>query len=176
MKHYIGKDNPMRGQFEAKSGYRAEHFSWAFDAGVGTVTLNRPERKNPLTFESYAELRDLFRALAFATDVKVVVVTGAGGNFCSGGDVHEIIGPLTTHAHARTAGVHAHDRRPGQGDAPLPAAGHRRHRRHLRRCRRHDRAGLRPALRHARPRAPPSCSRASAWPAPTWAPAPCCRA
>jgi enoyl-CoA hydratase/carnithine racemase len=61
---------------------------------VGTITLNRPDRKNPLTFESYAELRDLFRALQYASDVKVIVVTGAGGNFCSGGDVHEIIGPL----------------------------------------------------------------------------------
>ena len=59
------------------------------------MTLNRPERKNPLTFESYAELRDLFRALADAADVRAVVLTGAGGNFCSGGDVHEIIGPLT---------------------------------------------------------------------------------
>ena len=72
-----------------------EHFLWAFDDGVATVTLNRPERKNPLTFESYAELRDTFRELAHTPDVKVVLVTGAGGNFCSGGDVHEIIGPLT---------------------------------------------------------------------------------
>ena len=95
MKHYIGAGNPMRAQFEAKAGYAARHFSWAFDEGVGTVTLNRPERKNPLTFDSYAELRDLFNSLKYATDVKVVVVTGAGGNFCSGGDVHEIIGPLT---------------------------------------------------------------------------------
>ena len=95
MKHFIGTDNPMRGQFEPCAGYRAEHFAWAFDAGVGTITLNRPERKNPLTFDSYAELRNLFRALAYATDVKAIVVTGAGGNFCSGGDVHEIIGPLT---------------------------------------------------------------------------------
>ncbi len=71
------------------------HFSWQVDGKVGTVTLNRPERKNPLTFESYGELRDLFRALVYADDVKVVVVTGAGENFCSGGDVHEIIGPLT---------------------------------------------------------------------------------
>ncbi|WP_033073647.1 enoyl-CoA hydratase family protein [Sphingopyxis sp. MWB1] len=71
------------------------HFGWHFDAGVATVTLNRPERKNPLTFESYAELRDMFRALVYAKDVKVVIVTGAGGNFSSGGDVHEIIGPLT---------------------------------------------------------------------------------
>ena len=75
--------------------FRPEHFLWAFEAGVATVTLNRPERKNPLTFESYAELRDTFRALADAPDVKAVVITGAGGNFCSGGDVHEIIGPLT---------------------------------------------------------------------------------
>ncbi|HWH21934.1 MAG TPA: enoyl-CoA hydratase family protein [Allosphingosinicella sp.] len=71
------------------------HFKWAFEDGVATVTLNRPERKNPLTFESYAELRDTFRELVYARDVKAVVVTGAGGNFSSGGDVHEIIGPLT---------------------------------------------------------------------------------
>ena len=75
--------------------FRPEHFLWACDAGVATITLNRPERKNPLTFESYAELRDTFRALTDAPDVKAVVITGAGGNFCSGGDVHEIIGPLT---------------------------------------------------------------------------------
>jgi enoyl-CoA hydratase/carnithine racemase len=70
------------------------HFRWSVDGKVATITLNRPERKNPLTFESYAELRDTFRQLAFATDVKTVVITGAGENFCSGGDVHEIIGPL----------------------------------------------------------------------------------
>jgi enoyl-CoA hydratase/carnithine racemase len=62
---------------------------------VATLTLNRPERKNPLTFDSYAELRDLFRALAYAGDIKAVVLNGAGENFCSGGDVHDIIGPLT---------------------------------------------------------------------------------
>jgi len=71
------------------------HFRWAFEDWVATVTLNRPERKNPLTFESYAELRDTFRALVYARDVKAVVIAGAGGNFSSGGDVHEIIGPLT---------------------------------------------------------------------------------
>jgi enoyl-CoA hydratase/carnithine racemase len=71
------------------------HFLWAFAHGVATVTLNRPERKNPLTFDSYAELRDLFCELAYTPAVKAVVLTGAGGNFCSGGDVHEIIGPLT---------------------------------------------------------------------------------
>ncbi len=77
------------------AGHVAQHFLWQAAGGVGTITLNRPEKKNPLTFESYAELRDLFRALASARDLKAVVVTGAGGNFCSGGDVHEIIGPLT---------------------------------------------------------------------------------
>ena len=71
------------------------HFRWAFEDGVGTITLDRPERKNPLTFDSYAELRDLFRALSAAPEVRVILLTGAGGNFCSGGDVHEIIGPLT---------------------------------------------------------------------------------
>jgi enoyl-CoA hydratase/carnithine racemase len=76
------------------AGYKAKHFQWQVEGKVATVTLNRPERKNPLTFESYAELRDLFRQLQYAQDVKSVVVTGAGGNFCSGGDVHEIIGPL----------------------------------------------------------------------------------
>lgn len=71
-----------------------KHFLWSLDGKVATITLNRPERKNPLTFESYAELRDTFRALVHAPAVKCVVVTGAGANFCSGGDVHEIIGPL----------------------------------------------------------------------------------
>jgi enoyl-CoA hydratase/carnithine racemase len=77
--------------------YQARNFLWEVsdDGKVATVTLNRPERKNPLTFDSYAELRDLFRSLVYATDIKAVVVTGAGANFCSGGDVHEIIGPLT---------------------------------------------------------------------------------
>ena len=95
MKHFIGPANPMRAQFDALAAYQAQHFAYAFDSGVATLILNRPERKNPLTFESYAELRELFRALNSALDVKVVVLTGAGGNFCSGGDVHEIIGPLT---------------------------------------------------------------------------------
>ena len=95
MKHYIGPSNPMHAQFDALASYQAQHFAYAFDAGVATLTLSRPERKNPLTFDSYVELRNLFRALNNATDVKVVVLTGAGGNFCSGGDVHEIIGPLT---------------------------------------------------------------------------------
>ena len=72
-----------------------EHFLWSLDHGVATITLNRPEQKNPLTFESYAELRDRFRDLVYSEEVKVVILTGAGENFCSGGDVHEIIGPLT---------------------------------------------------------------------------------
>jgi enoyl-CoA hydratase/carnithine racemase len=72
-----------------------KHFHWEIDRRVGTITLNRPEKKNPLTFESYAELRDTFRALADADAVKCVVITGAGANFCSGGDVFEIIEPLT---------------------------------------------------------------------------------
>jgi enoyl-CoA hydratase/carnithine racemase len=71
-----------------------QHFLWQLDGKVATVTLNRPERKNPLTLESYAELRDTFRHLVYADAIKSVVITGAGGNFCSGGDVHEIIGPL----------------------------------------------------------------------------------
>ena len=82
------------GNRQQLAGYRAEHFLWDVKEGVATVTLNRPDRKNPLTFDSYAELRDLFGRLKYATDVHAVVVTGAGGNFCSGGDVHEIIGPL----------------------------------------------------------------------------------
>ena len=80
---------------QALTGYQATHFLFDVQAGVATITLNRPERKNPLSFESYAELRDLFRAMVDAHDMHAVVVTGSGGNFCSGGDVHEIIGPLT---------------------------------------------------------------------------------
>lgn len=72
-----------------------QHFLWQRTERVGFITLNRPERKNPLTFESYAELRDLFLSLAHTSEVRAIVLTGAGGNFCSGGDVHEIIGPLT---------------------------------------------------------------------------------
>jgi enoyl-CoA hydratase/carnithine racemase len=76
------------------ASFRAQHFLWRVDGKVATITLNRPERKNPLTLESYAELRDTFRNLLYADSIKAVVITGAGGNFCSGGDVHEIIGPL----------------------------------------------------------------------------------
>ena len=95
MKHYITPTNPMRPQFEEMADYSATHFSCAFQNGVATLILNRPDRKNPLTFDSYHELRNLFAALNHATDVKAIVLMGEGGNFCSGGDVHEIIGPLT---------------------------------------------------------------------------------
>jgi enoyl-CoA hydratase/carnithine racemase len=70
-----------------------QHFQWKVEGKVGVITLSRPEKKNPLTFDSYAELRDFFRSPP--KEVKAIVVAGAGGNFCSGGDVHEIIGPLT---------------------------------------------------------------------------------
>jgi enoyl-CoA hydratase/carnithine racemase len=76
------------------SAIKLQHFLWQQDGTVGVITLNRPERKNPLTFESYQELINTFTTLAKAENVKVVIITGAGGNFCSGGDVHEIIGPL----------------------------------------------------------------------------------
>ncbi|HEY7414265.1 MAG TPA: enoyl-CoA hydratase family protein, partial [Ktedonobacteraceae bacterium] len=72
-----------------------QSFLWQVASSVATITLNRPEKKNPLTFESYAELRDLFQDLVHDDAIKVVIITGAGDNFCSGGDVHEIIGPLT---------------------------------------------------------------------------------
>ena len=73
---------------------KPKHFLWRMDGAVAAIQLNRPERKNPLTFESYAELRDTFRALAAADDVHAVAFLSNGGNFCSGGDVHEIVGPL----------------------------------------------------------------------------------
>ena len=73
----------------------AKHFLWKTEGKVGVIALNRPERKNPLTFESYDELRNLFHQLKKEDSIKAVVIAGSGGNFCSGGDVHEIIGPLT---------------------------------------------------------------------------------
>ncbi len=77
------------------SSFKPRHFLWETRGAVAVITLNRPAKKNPLTFDSYAELRDTFRDLAGCPDIKAVVLTGAGGNFCSGGDVLEIIGPLT---------------------------------------------------------------------------------
>ena len=83
------------GNRRGMADYRASHFRWEVSARVATITLDRPDRKNPLTFDSYAEMRELFRQLQYADDVRAVVIRGAGENFCSGGDVHEIIGPLT---------------------------------------------------------------------------------
>ena len=89
--------NAMQAGKKPFKNYPARHFGWAAseDGRVATITLNRPDKKNPLTFESYAELRDLFRDLGHAADVRAIVLTGAGDNFCSGGDVFEIIEPLT---------------------------------------------------------------------------------
>lgn len=95
MRYLTGEPHQLPGSGNALAGYAAKHFQYHAEAAVATIVLSRPERKNPLTFDSYAELRDLFRALAQAEDIKAIVMTGAGGNFCSGGDVHEIIGPLT---------------------------------------------------------------------------------
>ncbi len=92
-------NNPMANGFRPLANYTATHFrfttSGEAERRIAHVTLNRPDRKNPLTFDSYAELRNLFRDLVYATDIKAVILSGEGGNFCSGGDVHEIIGPLT---------------------------------------------------------------------------------
>src|SRR5450830_1222811 len=95
MKYLPGQTHQLPGGRQYLAAYEARHFYFEVADAVATIILNRPERKNPLTFESYAELRDLFRALAYADDVKAIVISGAGENFCSGGDVHEIIGPLT---------------------------------------------------------------------------------
>ncbi|MEN9865288.1 MAG: hypothetical protein RL748_878 [Pseudomonadota bacterium] len=95
MNYLPGIKHDLPGNRNPLADYVARHFAYTCSAGVATICLNRPERKNPLTFESYAELRELFRAMCYADDVKAIVITGAGENFCSGGDVHEIIGPLT---------------------------------------------------------------------------------
>ena len=95
MRYLPGQAQQLPGNRASLASYQASHFRFETAHGVATLTLNRPERKNPLTFDSYAELRELFRALAYADDVKAIVITGAGENFCSGGDVHDIIGPLT---------------------------------------------------------------------------------
>ena len=95
MKHLAGKPHQLPGNRQSFQAYQARHFSFRVEGAVAVVSLNRPERKNPLTFDSYAELRDLFRNLVYAEDIKAVVLAGEGGNFCSGGDVHDIIGPLT---------------------------------------------------------------------------------
>jgi enoyl-CoA hydratase/carnithine racemase len=95
MRHLPGEPHKLPGNRTSLASYSARNFQFEVSRAVASITLNRPDRKNPLTFESYAELRGLFRTMTHADDVKVVVLTGAGENFCSGGDVHEIIGPLT---------------------------------------------------------------------------------
>ena len=87
----------LKGLQHSMRDYAPQHLLWSLegDGKIARISLNRPERKNPLTFESYIELRDCFRALASDRDIRVVILTGEGGNFCSGGDVFEIIGPLT---------------------------------------------------------------------------------
>ena len=165
----------LAGNRRELAGYQARHIGWQVHGHVGVITLNRPERKNPLTFDSYVELRDLFRALAQATDINAVVIQGAGDNFCSGGDVHEIIGPLVQLKapellmFTRMTGdfVKAMRACPQPIIAAVDGV-----------C-----AGAGASWRWPatcawarRDRRPPSCSTASAWPAVTWAPAPCCRA
>jgi enoyl-CoA hydratase/carnithine racemase len=94
-RHLPGERHNLPVKRIALKGHAARHFKFEVKDTTAIITLDRPERKNPLAFESYVELRDLFRSFSEATDVKAVVITGAGDNFCSGGDVHEIIGPLT---------------------------------------------------------------------------------
>jgi len=95
MNYLSGQADQLPGNHVTLAQYQARHIGFQVQDQVATITLNRPDKKNPLTFESYAELRALFLQCAYADDVKVIVLTGAGGNFCSGGDVHDIIGPLT---------------------------------------------------------------------------------
>jgi len=95
MRYVSGDSHQFPGARKELANYQTNHFLYQTAGKLATITLNRPDRKNPLTFESYAELTDLFRLMAYAADIKAVVLTGAGGTFCSGGDVHEIIGPLT---------------------------------------------------------------------------------
>src|ERR1700752_3770935 len=94
MRYLTGEPHQLPGNRTLLAGYEGRHFKYEVEGKVATITLDRPERKNPLTFDSYAELRDLFGQLKYATDIHAVVIAGAGDNFCSGGDVHEIIGPL----------------------------------------------------------------------------------
>jgi enoyl-CoA hydratase/carnithine racemase len=95
MRYLPGEPHNLPGGRIELARYQAKTFLYATQGKVVTITLHRPERKNPLTLDSYAELRELFRAMRYADDVKAIVLTGSGENFCSGGDVHEIIGPLT---------------------------------------------------------------------------------
>jgi enoyl-CoA hydratase/carnithine racemase len=95
MRHLPGQPQELPVNRSLLATYKSRHFKYDTTDKTATITLNRPERKNPLTLHSYAELRDLFRAMSEATDIKAIILSGAGDNFCSGGDVHEIIGPLT---------------------------------------------------------------------------------
>jgi enoyl-CoA hydratase/carnithine racemase len=95
MRYLPGEPHQLPVNRSVLADYQGRHFKYEAKGKTALITLNRPERKNPLTFDSYAELRDLFRAMSEASDMKAIVLTGAGENFCSGGDVHEIIGPLT---------------------------------------------------------------------------------
>jgi enoyl-CoA hydratase/carnithine racemase len=95
MRHLPGQPHQLPVNRSLLAGYKGRHFEYQVKDQTASITLNRAERKNSLTFDSYSELRDLFRAMSEASDIKAVILTGAGGNFCSGGDVHEIIGPLT---------------------------------------------------------------------------------
>ena len=130
------------------SDYQAQHVRLTVDGKVATLTLNRPDKKNPLTFESYAEIANIFRAAAKDKQVKAFVITGEGGNFCSGGDVFEIIGPLVE---MNTVDLLEFTRMTGEAVKAmraLPAADRRGDRRRLRRRGRDPRDGLRPAPRH----------------------------
>lgn len=95
MRYLAGEPQQLPGNCTDLVSYRAVHFEFQVKDRVARIVLNRPERKNPLTFDSYAELRDLFGSMKRAEDVRAVVLSGAAENFCSGGDVHDIIGPLT---------------------------------------------------------------------------------
>jgi enoyl-CoA hydratase/carnithine racemase len=153
----------MKEARQSFAGYQPQHFRWQApgDGRVATITLDRPEKKNPLTFDSYAELRDLFRGLATAGDVRAIVLTGAGGNFSSGGDVFEIIEPLTKMAMPELL---AFTRMTGE----LVKA--------MRRCPQPIIAavdGICAGAWRRRPPRPPFCSRGSASPGPIWAPAAC---
>ena len=129
--------------------FNPTHFLWKFEDGVATVTLNRPERKNPLTFESYDELRDTFRALEGARQVKVVVLARRRRQFLLGRRRPRDHRPADQNGSRRAAQIHAHDRRPGARDARLPAADHRRGRGRVRRRRRDHGDGQRHSLRPA---------------------------
>ena len=158
------------------AGYEARHFGWSVADTVATITLNRPERKNPLTFESYAELRDLFRQLDLCDRRQGRRHSRRGRQFLLGRRRARHHRAADRSADAGTAAVHAHDRRSRESDAPLPATGDRGRRRRLRRRRRDPRDGVRHAARHRAQQARVSCSRASVSPAAIWALARCCRA